>query len=113
MDAHIGGSGVIISVGAIIRDNEGRMLVGAVRKYKGTWDVGVAEACAARFGVSLATRFGYRNVILESDSMMVAQGVDQRKQGKTPLYMLFDDICRLCYVFSNVISFHVKTSGNC
>lgn len=84
-----------------------------MRKFKGSWGVNEAEAYATRYGVWLTACFGYRNVILESDSMFVAQSVSQRKQGQAPIHILFEDILRLSSVFSNFSSCHVKRGGNC
>ena len=52
-------------LGAVVQDDKGTLLVAGVRRMLSKWFVNVPEAIAAHFGVELAVRFGYNNVILE------------------------------------------------
>ncbi|KAL2939751.1 hypothetical protein RDABS01_011770 [Bienertia sinuspersici] len=112
VDAHVSTDGVI-GVGVAIRNQRGRVVAAAVRRYWARWKVEMAEACAARFGVMLAHRLGYSKVILESDSLFVVTQVQNAPDGSAPIFHFFEDICVLKNYFSDFYCCHVKRGGNC
>lgn len=65
VDAHVL-DGWGIAAGVAIRDDEGKMVLAAVRRCKVEWEVEMAETYAARYGMEIAKRFGFDNIILES-----------------------------------------------
>ncbi|KAK1392843.1 hypothetical protein POM88_011899 [Heracleum sosnowskyi] len=67
VDAHLNDNGV--SFGVVIRDDAGRALVAAVKKVNAKWSPALAEAGATRYGMELARRLSYANVILECDAL--------------------------------------------
>ncbi|XP_021721016.1 uncharacterized protein LOC110688556 [Chenopodium quinoa] len=61
--------GVYVSLGVVARDDRGKILLAAVRRYEGEWDVEMAEV---RFGMNLARRYGFKKIWLEGDAANVA-----------------------------------------
>ncbi|XP_021866523.1 uncharacterized protein [Spinacia oleracea] len=111
VDAHVlEGNGV--SFGAVIRDEEGKLLVAAVKRIGANWQPEMAEAGAARYGVELARRLGYSSVILESDSLKVVRAIKTRQEGVSPIYILYDDIVGTCSEFFQFMCVHVRRTGN-
>lgn len=55
-------------LGVVIRDASGALLAVCVRRSKSLWNMDIAEAYAAKLGVKLAVRLGYRHVHLEGDA---------------------------------------------
>ncbi|KNA14823.1 hypothetical protein SOVF_103940, partial [Spinacia oleracea] len=94
VDAHII-EGVGVRFGVAIRDEVGKLLVAAVKRCLVRWTPELAEAGAARYGVELAQRMGYSNVILECDAINVARAIQEGKEGAAPLFLLLDDIRRM------------------
>ncbi|KAL2933323.1 5'-nucleotidase domain-containing protein 1 [Bienertia sinuspersici] len=73
----------------------------------------MAEAYAARFGVQTACRFGFQRVVLESDSLVVVRTIIAGPNGRTPIFLFFDDIQNFRNLLEAFICVHVKRGGNC
>ncbi|XP_074265960.1 uncharacterized protein LOC141588415 [Silene latifolia] len=69
VDAHVAGSGVV-GLGVVARDMAGRVVGMGCRRVEADWDVEVAEARAASFGLDLANRLGFPNIILKVTRLM-------------------------------------------
>ncbi|CAI0399605.1 unnamed protein product [Linum tenue] len=61
-----------VAVEGVLRDDSGNWIAGFQRRI-GTCDVTAAELIAIRDGLSLVWVFGYRQVVVESDSLVVVQ----------------------------------------
>ena len=55
--------------GAVVRDEEGRLLAAAAKRYAHLDDALMAEALAARDGLMLATMTGCEKIMLETDNL--------------------------------------------
>lgn len=111
VDAHIKSAGGV-QFGAIIRDANGQPLVAAVKGSRASWAADMAEAGAIRYGVELARRLGYANVILESDALTVVRAIQDRKAGASPIFLLIDDVHKISNEFNIFMCVHVRRAGN-
>lgn len=59
----------------VMRDRLGCLRMAAVKRVEAMWETEMAEAKAARYGLELATRFGFDRVVLESDAANVVRTV--------------------------------------
>uniref|UniRef100_A0A803N455 RNase H type-1 domain-containing protein n=1 Tax=Chenopodium quinoa TaxID=63459 RepID=A0A803N455_CHEQI len=75
-----------------------------VRRVRGLVDVVVAEAMAARLGVELARRLGFKMVEIECNAINVAAGVCKKRQSRAPIDLLFDDIDYIKQAFELFLS---------
>ncbi|KAK1383248.1 hypothetical protein POM88_020983 [Heracleum sosnowskyi] len=107
VDAHISGS-----FGVVIRGDKGQLLCAAVKKIRSNWAPEMDEAEAARFGVKLARRLGYSNVILECDALNVVRTIHNRQEEAAPVFLMFDDIVRISGDFNIFCCVHVRRAGN-
>ncbi|KAL2894661.1 hypothetical protein RDABS01_010570 [Bienertia sinuspersici] len=112
VDAHLGEDGTM-SVGVAVRNQSGKIILAAVRKVKAGWDVDMVGAYAACFGVQTAYRFGFQRVVLESDSLVVVRTIIAGPNGRTPIFLFFDDVQNLRNLLEAFICVHVKRGGNC
>ncbi|KAL2920568.1 Hydroxyethylthiazole kinase [Bienertia sinuspersici] len=78
-----------------------------------TWTVEMAEAFAARFGMQVAYKFGFTNIILESDSLAICIKISNNAVEKFPIFVMLDDIQRYASMFEGFYICHVKRGGNC
>ncbi|XP_021859944.2 uncharacterized protein [Spinacia oleracea] len=104
--------GVRVGLGGVIRNHEGKLLVGGTKRVDAAWGVEMDEAAAVRYGLQLARRLGYNMVWLESDALCVVNAVDSNQEGMSPLFTLLDDIRKLAKCFSTFVISHVKMAGN-
>lgn len=111
IDAHVV-EGRYANVGVVVRNAAGTITLAAVKRLEGRWEVALAEAAAARYGLMVARRYGFENIWLEGDALEVVQGVRKEMEGFTPLHMLYDDIRWLLHAFRNFMFSHVKRAGN-
>ncbi|XP_010696345.1 uncharacterized protein LOC104908875 [Beta vulgaris subsp. vulgaris] len=110
-DAHMGPNGEV-GLGVVVRDSNGKMVLGGVRRRAANWDVSTAEAMAGLFAVELVHRFGYTRVVMEGDSLVVISGLKNKPVGGSPIFHVFNDISRVCLNFSEISFSHVKRAGN-
>ncbi|XP_021724707.1 uncharacterized protein LOC110692022 [Chenopodium quinoa] len=71
-----------VGLGAIARDDRGRVLFSAVSRSRARWEPLVAECKAALFGIKKATEKNLGNIILEVNSLML---VSKLKKGSFSL----------------------------
>ncbi|KAL2921881.1 hypothetical protein RDABS01_013372 [Bienertia sinuspersici] len=103
--------GTGVGMGAVIRDEEGRLLMG-VRRREVDWDTEVAEAMAARFGVEMAAKLGFESVELESDSSNLINKLKHESTGLSPIFLVIEDICHQASTFNFFGCNHVRKCGN-
>lgn len=87
-DAHISEVGEV-GLGVVYRDHHGNIVALGVKRVEARWEVSLAEALGARYAMELATRLGYRRVVLEGDSLIVINAVKNRLLGVSPLFAFF------------------------
>ncbi|KAL2935796.1 hypothetical protein RDABS01_018914 [Bienertia sinuspersici] len=104
-------TGEKVSIGAVIRDEKGALKAFGV-KVVGPASVEIAKAEAARYGLMLARRLGFLRIILECDAIGVINAINSKKQGETPIFLLFEDIQSYIRCFDDFLCSHVKRTGN-
>ncbi|XP_056688734.1 uncharacterized protein [Spinacia oleracea] len=80
VDAHTM-EGIGVRFGVVIRDENGKILLAAVKSVGARWKPALAEAGAARYGLELARRMGYKTVILECDALNVVRAIQEKQDG--------------------------------
>ncbi|XP_074266278.1 uncharacterized protein LOC141588751 [Silene latifolia] len=111
VDAHVVGSGVV-GLGVVARDMAGRVVGIGCRRVEADWDVEVAETRAANFGLDLANRLGFSNIILESDALNVVLAVKNEVVARSPFGLCVNDVLFSLRSFSSSKFIHVKRGGN-
>ncbi|KAL2938532.1 hypothetical protein RDABS01_021981 [Bienertia sinuspersici] len=109
-DAYVPNNGRV-GLGVVIRDERGKVLVAGVRKIEPK-EVEMAEAQATLYGVSMARKMGFNKVILEADALRVTMAVKFLAEGCPPIFLIYDDIHKICTSFDFFQCNHVKRSGN-
>ncbi|CAL1408340.1 unnamed protein product [Linum trigynum] len=103
-----------IGLGAVLRDHQGRFLAAAAKRVRGPYEVEMAEALAAEFGVQLAGQFRFRRLQLEVDSSTLVEKLSRSQE----IHSEVGTICRrilslLQETDSNPRSItHVRRTGN-
>lgn len=104
-------SGVKTSLGAAIRCSSGELLVIETPNVEPTC-VLYAEAMVARYGLELARRFGYDQVILQLDALRVVNGIMSSAVDNGPVVSIYYDIKNLVTSMSSFSCKHIKKIGN-
>ncbi|KAH9715816.1 putative reverse transcriptase/RNA-dependent DNA polymerase [Citrus sinensis] len=74
-----------VGLGAIIRDDKGRVVAAAVKPSRLSWDVQFAEAEAVELGLQVAKEAQLTSIIIETDYQEVAGLVNHKKGSKTEI----------------------------
>ena len=80
-DGATGGDGVLSSIAVIIRDCRGQAVAALCRVLPGCFSVDDTEALAIEAGVLLARELDFQQIIIESDSLAVVQGISAKDYG--------------------------------
>ncbi|XP_074289360.1 uncharacterized protein LOC141614514 [Silene latifolia] len=110
-DAYLTGSGEV-GLGVVARDANGRVLWTGSKRVRAGWDVAIAEAQAAIFGLEVAQARNETSIILESDALNLVNAIRTKLLTRTPLGLGVDDICYLLSSFPSYVVSHVKRGGN-
>ncbi|KAL2899514.1 Glucose-1-phosphate adenylyltransferase, partial [Bienertia sinuspersici] len=103
----IGGLQEVVSIRNMViyeQDTKSNMVIAA--------GVEITKAEATRYGVELAYRLGFRDIILECDAISVINAISSNSAGSTPIFLVYNDILRLKTQFDNFACKHVKRSRN-
>ncbi|XP_074300083.1 uncharacterized protein LOC141631292 [Silene latifolia] len=111
VDGHVAGCGVV-GLGVVARDMAGRVVGMGCRRVEADWDVEVAEARAASFGLEVANRLGFSNIILESDALKVVLAVKNEAVARSPFGLCVIDVLFSLRSFPSSKFIHVKRGGN-
>ena len=76
----------------MIRDVTGNFIAAAVKTSRFHGDVSYAEAEAVRWGLQAAVDAGLSSLIIETDSQMVADLINNRKGNKNEIYWVISEI---------------------
>ncbi|KAL2903383.1 3-methylorcinaldehyde synthase tropA [Bienertia sinuspersici] len=109
-DAHVL-NGIKVSLGAVCRNGEDVILATTTKVIHPT-SVDVAEAEAARFGVTIARRLNFNSIILECDSSNTHSLINAQQEVLSPLLVIVKDIHVLMSGFSYFKCFLVRRSSN-
>ncbi|CAL1397064.1 unnamed protein product [Linum trigynum] len=83
------------SLGLVLRDDAGRFLAAAAKKFHEEWSVDQAEALAAEMGVQLARQLNYDSIILESNSQNIIRILQNPHTLQTELCVLCRNVRRM------------------
>ncbi|XP_021717256.1 uncharacterized protein LOC110685101 [Chenopodium quinoa] len=101
-----------VGLGAVIRDHEVKLIVAATRRHRAFWSPEISEAKALLFALKLGRRYGFQEVILESDCKLIIEKLT-KKSAALEMDMVLGDILALCSNFMSVKWSHVRRDGNC
>ncbi|XP_021734159.1 uncharacterized protein LOC110700884 [Chenopodium quinoa] len=104
-------AGSMVGLGAVVRDDRGKLLVAGVKCIPFTTPA-IAEGLAARYGLSIAKRFGFNIVHVESDATSVIRGVQGKRRGMTPTHLIYEDIRHDKAFFDVCVFSHVRRACN-
>ncbi|XP_021747921.1 uncharacterized protein LOC110713786 [Chenopodium quinoa] len=80
------------SVGVVLRDANGVVVLAASWMFEDRWEPSIVEAKAILLGVQAAADFGARNIEVESDCLGVLNAIKAQVRGDSSLHLIFDDI---------------------
>ncbi|XP_074302863.1 uncharacterized protein LOC141636938 [Silene latifolia] len=110
-DAHLMGNGEV-GLGAVARDMAGTIIWVGSKRVLAEWEVEVAEARAAIFGLEVALARGMANITLESDALNLVKAVKNPEIARTPFGLCVEDLRISLNLFSSSNVSHVKRGGN-
>ncbi|XP_074290385.1 uncharacterized protein LOC141617111 [Silene latifolia] len=110
-DAYMAGNGSV-GLGAVALDKDGRILWMGSRRVGAEWDVEVAEAQSAIFGLDIAREKGLSGIALECDALNLVRAVRDKDIARTPVGLCVEDLCTLLSSFESNNCYHVKCGGN-
>ncbi|XP_021720022.1 uncharacterized protein LOC110687708 [Chenopodium quinoa] len=99
-------------LGVVARDDERKELFAATRRVRAWWPPEVAEAKALCFAVRITRKYGYEDVVLETDCQVVVNRLSKGAVYFSDLDGILEDILFLCNDFSSFTWAHVKRDGN-
>ncbi|XP_074314409.1 uncharacterized protein LOC141649624 [Silene latifolia] len=104
--------GVGVGLGAVCRDSAGRV-EWAVVVHRGIGgDVAMAEAEAILLGLQEARRMQSRKVIVESDCLIVVEDLLKQRNGRSELFLIYEEIRQLSLIFESIVFKHVSRNFN-
>lgn len=89
VDAAISNDKQLSGLGVVIRDSAGKAIAVAIKTTKFYGDVAFAEAETASWGLQVAKNAGLVALIIETDSQMVADLINNRRGSKNRFFGLF------------------------
>ncbi|KAL2939823.1 Holliday junction ATP-dependent DNA helicase RuvA [Bienertia sinuspersici] len=81
----------LLGLGAVLRDNEGDVLMVMCDTWRGDCTVEMAEALAVRQGIKVAIEAGFRSFGVESDSLILVKALKNGKQMAMPFGLIVKD----------------------
>ncbi|XP_074289028.1 uncharacterized protein LOC141614171 [Silene latifolia] len=94
------------------RDVEGKVVVVGCRRVTAWWEAAVAEAKALEFGVEIAAKMNFSNVIFGSDAKNVVSAVENGREDRCPFGLSVTDITDYVTSFISCRWSHVLWDGN-
>ncbi|XP_074301324.1 uncharacterized protein LOC141632703 [Silene latifolia] len=104
--------GIGVGVGAVCRDEMGRVLWGLARHKKEVWEPRVAEAVAVLDRMEEAVKAGHENLVVESDCSHLIEAIKAHKTGRSPFFLVLNDIRTLCSLFSSISWSYTSRNNN-
>ncbi|XP_074372093.1 uncharacterized protein LOC141712881 [Apium graveolens] len=102
---------VACALGVVIRDDREELLIN-ISKRMVAGSAEMAETMAVRYEIQIAKRFGYQNIIVETDSWNMVNNVRGWLIGYTPNHLFYKDINMTRLYFNSFTISHVKRVGN-
>ena len=101
-----------VGMGVVARHSNGDVLFTTVRRVRACWTPEIAEAKAAAMAVRLGSRFGLKDVVLESDCQVIIHRLMKKTFFLSDLDGVLHDILASCATFNTIQWSHVKREGN-
>ena len=101
-----------IGLGVVARNSLGKVLFAATRRIRAYWAPEVAEAKAVALAMKLGARYGFHEVIVESDCQLVVNRLSKNAFFLSDLDFILSDIISSSLSFSSISWAHVKRDGN-
>ncbi|XP_074270587.1 uncharacterized protein LOC141594469 [Silene latifolia] len=105
-------AGAGLGLGAICRNDEGKVLWGVTIQKEEMREPSMLDAEAILMGLHEAKNMEISDVEIESDCLAVIEDFRKRKQGRSDLYLIYDDIYSFCSFFKSVEFSYVRRSSN-
>ncbi|KAK1374191.1 hypothetical protein POM88_030384 [Heracleum sosnowskyi] len=97
-----------VGLGIVARNNEGGVIFAATRRVRAHWTPEVAEAKALVLAANLGKRYKLKDVILESDCLLIINRLSKGAIFLADLDSVLGDIFALCRCFNSVSWSHVR-----
>ncbi|XP_021738354.1 uncharacterized protein LOC110704848 [Chenopodium quinoa] len=101
-----------VGLGAVMRDWNGDVVVATCSVKMGSFDIVVAEALAARLGLSISLEAGLMPLILEVDFLQLFQKLKKGNSEKSLLGSIVGDILHMASLCSSLSFSHTGRNGN-
>ncbi|KAL2935643.1 hypothetical protein RDABS01_018761, partial [Bienertia sinuspersici] len=109
-DAATFGRGML-GLGAVVRDHVGDVMAATCWYGEGSREVEVAEALAARHGLSIAIEVGLTSIILETNCIKLYQHLKKGKREASYFGKIVQDILHIAKRCKGISYTHIKRSG--
>lgn len=100
VDAHITGNEGV-GLGVVARNSCGHVVGMAVCRFSARWEVPMVEAVAVKFGTTVASRLGFRRIVVENDAEFVVRCITKEVHGYAPIFLFYDVVRRASSTFSD------------
>ncbi|KAL9450019.1 hypothetical protein AB3S75_011871 [Citrus x aurantiifolia] len=112
VDAAVHAESQMAGLGAVIRNSQGQVVVAAVKSINFQGDVSIAEAKAVQWGMEVARKASFTNVIIETDCSMVADLANNKVSNKTEIWWTIAEIQSSKQDFQSIDFYHVPRQCN-
>ena len=112
MDAATNVEAKTTGLGAVIRDDKGRVVAAAVKPSRLRWDVPFVEAEAVELGLQVAKEAQLASIIIETDCQEVADLVNHKKWSKTEICWVISAVQDMRGDFHKVTFQHIPRCTN-
>ena len=112
VDAAVHAESQMAGLGAVIRNSQGQVVVAAVKSINFQGDVSIAEAKAVQWGMEVASKASFTNVIVETDCSMVADLANNKVSNKTEIWWTIAEIQSSRQDFQSIDFQHVPRQCN-
>ncbi|XP_074315009.1 uncharacterized protein LOC141651187 [Silene latifolia] len=104
--------GVGVGLGAVSRNSAGEVEWAVVVQRGAGCAVDMAEAEAILLGLREAIRMQSRNVVIESDCLIVVDDLNRNRRGKSELFVIYEEIRQLSLSFESIVFKHISRNFN-
>ncbi|XP_024033533.1 uncharacterized protein LOC112095662 [Citrus clementina] len=112
VDAAVHAESQMAGLGAVIRNSQGQVVVAAVKSINFQGDVSIVEAKAVQWGLEVASKASFTNVIVETDCSMVANLANNKVSNKTEIWWTIAEIQSSRQDFQSIDFQHVPRQCN-
>ncbi|RHN73700.1 putative ribonuclease H-like domain-containing protein [Medicago truncatula] len=96
----------------LVRDSEGFSLVAASWNFEALPDATIVEALRFRLAIQFSYDMGFRNIIVEGDSLIVVKALKAHSNDNSYFGLVINDCKSLSCLFSSFLVSHVRRGGN-